>query len=76
MKAGDRYRHYKGKFYKIVVDNALNEATGNPAVVYQSEETGIVWVTSLKRFNTVFNSGRNCEKIGVPVGTRRFTKVD
>lgn len=45
-----RMKHLRTGHYYEVISHGLNEADLTPVVVYQSEETGIVWVRSAKEF--------------------------
>lgn len=66
---GARYRHYKypDKSYRIVMHGFI-EATGEPAIVYQSEKDQSVWI----RPAPVFLESVEWEGNHVP----RFTRID
>jgi hypothetical protein len=49
MAFGDLYRHYKGNIYKFLY-RATHTETLEDLVVYQSVETGAVWVRPAKMF--------------------------
>jgi hypothetical protein len=68
MKAGDRYRHYKGKTYIVVVPEALMEDDQKQMVVYKSEDSGIVWVRDIASFEGTINTESGHLK--------RFVRID
>jgi len=59
IKAGERWRHYKGGEYEIVTC-AIMEDTLEPLVVYRSIARGGVWARTLSNWhdNVDFNGRR------------------
>lgn len=64
VRAGQIYRHYKGKLYSIV-KIGLKEDTMEPMVVYRDERQ--VWIRSLTDFTQLVNT-----ESGI---VERFTRV-
>lgn len=46
LTPGDRFRHYRGGLYEVVVC-AIHEDTLEPLIVYRSLEKGTIWVRTL-----------------------------
>lgn len=59
------HRHYKGGIYRVIA-HATDEATGQPVVVYRSEQDGRMWVRSLENWNQVVGIGDNSDAVRVP----------
>ena len=62
------YRHYKGGFYMVIANGYL-ESTGEPAVIYQSQDTGKVWVRSLANWSETVEV---CDANGIYSEVPRF----
>ena len=62
---GKKYKHYKGNVYKILA-LAKHSETVEDMIVYQSVETGDVWVRPERMWNEIVDSN----------GTLRFTLMD
>lgn len=54
VKAGQRYRHFKGGEYEIVA-LAVQEDTLEPLVVYRSISNGSIWARTYKNFTEVLD---------------------
>lgn len=69
VKAGERYRHYKGGLYEIVCQ-AIQESDLSPVVVYRplSGDTHTAWTRPLNVFFEMVQVGERM--------TQRFTLVD
>ncbi|WP_334119322.1 DUF1653 domain-containing protein [Limnobacter sp.] len=69
VKAGERYRHYKGGLYEIICQ-AIQENDLSPVVVYRplSGDTHTVWTRPLNVFFEMLQVGERM--------TQRFTRVD
>ena len=62
------FRHYKGGRYRLLME-ATDEATGQPVMVYRSEQDGRVWVrTAASWLDTVHVEGPG----GIARRVRRF----
>lgn len=47
----NRYRHYKGGFYRVLHDDArMCYDSDLKVVIYQSEVTGVIWVRKHSEF--------------------------
>lgn len=73
ITVGKKYRHYKGNVYKIIALGRHSE-TLEDMVVYQSVETGEVWVRPKSMWNEVIETphprplshkgrGENCSEV-------------
>lgn len=58
IEKGKIYRHYKGNLYKII-EFAKNSETLEDMIVYQSVNTGEVWVRPYSMWNEVIEE-KNC----------------
>ena len=69
VKAGERYRHYKGGLYEIICQ-AIQESALSPVVVYRplSGDTHTAWTRPMSVFFEMVQVGERM--------TRRFTLVD
>lgn len=63
------HRHYKGGIYRVIA-HATDEATGQPVVVYRSEQDGRMWVRTLENWNETVHGEEN----GKAVRIERFTR--
>lgn len=63
------HRHYKGGIYRVIA-HATDEATGQPVVVYRSEQDGRVWVRTLANWNETVHGEEN----GKAVRISRFAR--
>lgn len=57
------YKHYKGGLYRVIV-TALHTETEEEMVVYESSETGKVFVRPLDMFNEMVNNKPRFEYLG------------
>lgn len=69
VKAGERYRHYKGGLYEIICQ-AIQESDLSPVVVYRplSGDTHTAWTRPMDVFFEMVQVGERM--------TQRFTLVD
>ena len=51
---GKTYRHYKGNLYKVIALAKHSESL-EEMVIYQSIETGMIWVRPLKMWNEIID---------------------
>ncbi len=62
MSDRQRYRHYKGEVYILLIDNAKLECDGTIVCVYESETTGTIYVRPREEFfSLVTNPNSNKE---------------
>lgn len=72
-----QFRHYKGGIYTVLHFGAIYEDDGEPAVIYQSNRDGQVWV---RRYNSFFEYLDNVKTTSDVDGPRytgpRFVSVE
>ena len=55
IQIGKLYKHYKGNIYKIINIGQHSE-TLEKMIIYQSEETGEVWIRPYKMWNEIVDT--------------------
>ena len=65
IQIGKLYKHYKGNIYKIINIGQHSE-TLEKMIIYQSEETGEVWIRPYKMWNEIVDKNN----------TLRFTIIE
>ncbi len=59
----NRFRHYKGEVYILLIGDAKLEADGTIVCVYQHEETGNVYVRPRKEFEEMVANPKGADLI-------------